>query len=70
MIAHVALAIELISRVQKLAVVSSSDQALQFFYGKPAAEINLLESRAFFAKETLRFAAGGSSGFEVELHSL
>jgi hypothetical protein len=70
MIAHVTLAIELVSRVQKLAVIALSDQAFEFFYRKPAAEIDLLESRAFFAKETLRFAAGGSSGLEVELHSL
>jgi hypothetical protein len=70
MITHVTLAIDFVSRVQKLTVVASSDQTLQFFYGKPAAEVDLLESRAFFAKETLRFATGGSSGFEVELHSL
>jgi hypothetical protein len=70
MIAHVALAIEFVSRVQKLAIVASSNQALQVFYGKPAAEIDLLESRSLFAKETPRFAAGGSGGFKVELHSL
>jgi hypothetical protein len=70
MIAHVTLAVKLVPRVQKLPVVALSDQAFQFFYGKPATEIDLLESRALFAKETLRFAAGRSSGFEVELHSL
>jgi hypothetical protein len=70
MIAHVALTIEFVARVQKIAIVTPPDQTLQFFDRKPAAEIDFFESRAVFAKETLRFATGGSGGFEVELHSL
>jgi hypothetical protein len=70
MIAHVALPVEFVAGVQKLAIIAPSDQTLQFFDRKSAAEIDLFESRAFFAKETLRFPAGGSGRFEIELHNL
>jgi len=67
---HLALAIQLVARVEKFLVVTIADQFVEFGYGKALVQIDLFESNSSLAKETLRFAAGGSSRLEIEFHRL
>jgi len=63
---HLALAIELVARVQKRAVVALADEAIQLLDGQSFIEVDFLEIGSLCAKPTLRVAAGGSSGFGVK----
>jgi hypothetical protein len=64
---HVPLAVELIARIQKRAVIALADQAIELLDGEALVEIDFFEFCSLCAKPTLRVAAGGSSRFEVEL---
>ncbi len=64
---HTARAVELIPGIEEEPVIPLADEPVQLGGGKAAAEIDLLEGGVFFAKQTLRFAARCSSGFQVEL---
>ena len=68
MLLHVALAIEFIAGIQKLAVIARADQLLELGDRESFIEIDYFEFNALFAKQTLRLAAGGSTGFQIELH--
>jgi hypothetical protein len=59
---HAALAVEIVTRVQKRFVITLADQTIQLRDRELLVEIGLFERYTFFAKQTLRFAAGGSSG--------
>ena len=67
---HVALAVEFVAGIQEVAVVALADQLVEFLDRQSLVEIDLLKLDAFFAKQTLRVAAGGSSGFQIEFHGL
>jgi hypothetical protein len=62
------LAVQLVSGIQKQPVVALSDQPVEFLDGEAASDIDVLKLRALFAKPTLRVAAGGSGGFQIEFH--
>jgi hypothetical protein len=64
---HAALAIEFVARIQKQLVIAIANQFVELRDGEFPIEVGLFERDALFAKQTLRFAAGGSSGLEVEL---
>jgi hypothetical protein len=65
---HIALAIQLITRVQNILKIPRADQLFDLRFAQSAIQIDLLRLDAVFAKPTLRFAAGGSSGLEIEFH--
>src|ERR1035437_4015714 len=66
---HVALPVELVSGIQEFAVVAGSNQLVEPLHRESPVEIDFLKLDAFFAKRTLRVAAGGSRGFEIESHA-
>jgi hypothetical protein len=63
-----ALAVQFVAGIQELAVIPLTNKLLQFGGRKPLAEVDLFNLGALFAKETLRFPAGGSGGLQVEFH--
>jgi hypothetical protein len=66
---HAALAVELVSGIQELAVVAGTNQLVERLDREALVEIDFLKLDAFCAKRTLRVAAGGSRGFEIESHA-
>jgi hypothetical protein len=67
---HIALAVEFISGVQEFAVIAGSNQLVESVDREALVEIDFLKLDASLAKQTLRVAAGGSRGFEIEFHGL
>jgi hypothetical protein len=65
---HLAFTVQLVSGIEEFAVIALSDELFDFTGRQALAEIDFLDAGALFAKETLRFAAGGSSRFQVEFH--
>jgi hypothetical protein len=70
MVLHFAFAVQFVARVQKVAVIVLADQFLELSRREAFAEIDLIEAGGVVAKPTLRFSAGCSGGFQVELHQL
>ena len=67
---HVSFAVQLIPGVQERQVVALADELVELLFGQTPVEVDGLRLDAFFRQETPGFAAGGSSGFGVELHGV
>ena len=67
---HVPFPVEFIPGIQEFAVVAGSNQMVERVDRQALVEIDFLKLDAFFAKQTLRVAASGSRGLEIEFHGL
>src|SRR5207302_2701802 len=65
---HAALAVQIVACVEEFFVVALADQLVQLGHRQSLVQIDFLKFRALFAKQTLRFAASGSSGFQIKFH--
>jgi hypothetical protein len=57
-----ALAVKLVTRVEKLAVIAGADQRVELSFGKTPIEINFLEHGSTIAEQCPRLAAGAAVG--------
>src|SRR5205814_7992624 len=60
--------IDLVPDIQELPIIALANQLFQLGDRQSLIQIDLLHLDSFFAKQTLRFPAGGSSGLQIELH--
>ena len=64
---HLLLAIQLVPRIEKQLVIPIANQRIELLRRQSAIQIDFFKRGSLFAKETLRFSAGRSSRFKIQL---